>query len=162
MVDEMMERSASTFQYPAQGEIGTEVHALHSRGTILKIGENQNPQDMLPIKSIGALGSEPNKVEVTTLDIRDFKRYIDGLQDLQSIPLVANYTKDHYKGLEQYANKDLYVEIWIGTDSTNQNAQGKFKFKAKMGYWLNEVSVDAPLEIGISLTPISSIEFDDN
>lgn len=159
--EDMQGRSVSTFTFPANAqEVGKEVHALHSKGTILKIGDNASPQDMLPIKSIGALGSEPNKVEVTTLDIRDFKRYIDGLQDLQSIPLVANYTKEHYAGLKNYINKDIYVEIWVGTNDSNQDPQGKFKFKARLGYWLNEVSVDAPLEIGISLTPISSIEFE--
>lgn len=160
MADEMMERGVSTYIYPAQAEIGTEVHALHSKGTVLKIGESDSPQDMLPVKSIGALGSEPNKTEVTTLDIPDYKRYIDGLQDLQSIPLVANYTKEHYEGLKQYLNKDLFIEIWVGLNGKGQtNNNGKFKFKAKLDYWLNEISVDAPLEIGISLTPISSIEF---
>lgn len=131
--------------------------AIHTAKTLLKYGASAGTMNgQITVKDIPDLGGAPSTIEVTDLEAWPYKQYIDGLQDLEQLEFLCNYTKENYKKVLDLSKEGLkYFEIWIGETGEH----GKFAFKGNIKPWKAAIPVDAAHEFKFTITPQDGIEF---
>lgn len=124
--------------------------ALHSSGTYLyhSTDGGTNYTKLIPIKTVPQLGSEPALLETTTLDEKEFKTYIKGLQDMSSLSFTANYNLTDWKKIIALTGIQKF-EVRHGDDGAN----GKWQIEGEITAYKNELSVDAVQEMTVVIVP---------
>lgn len=110
------------------------------------------------IKRIGSLNPEPNALDVTDLSDTEFKRYIIGLKDTGgALTLGANHTESFMTEwgslcdtADSLASESKAFWMEIGHPKLTKSFFLRI-IPSPMG--LNEVGVDAPLEIDVYVSP---------
>ncbi|KAJ76041.1 hypothetical protein M222_0744 [Enterococcus faecalis AZ19] len=77
---------------------GPAFEGLLSKGTKLSYKDGGTSKDIAAVKSIPALGTDPEKVEVTHLG-SEKKAYIKGLQDSESLEFAIVYQGTNFKDI---------------------------------------------------------------
>lgn len=129
--------------------------ALHSSGTYLyhSADGGSSYTKLIPIKSVPQLGSEPALLETTTLDEKEFKTYIKGLQDMSSLSFTANYNVEDWKKIIKLTGSQKF-EVRHGEDGSN----GKWQIEGEITVYKNELSVDSVQEMTVVIVPHSITE----
>lgn len=85
---------------------------LLSKGTVLTYKEGENTKTVAAVKSIPALGSDPEKVDVTHLGSVK-KAYIKGIEDVDNMEFFIIYQGDNFKEIHTLVQKGKAVEWTI-------------------------------------------------
>ena len=104
-------------------------------------------EKLVDITSFPKLGGEPEKVEVTTLsDIK--KRYINGLQDTDSLTFGAWFDTSDYERLNEIQEAETVdtYQLWLG----DEGKYGIWEWQGKLSVYLTEGSSGAA--VGMSIT----------
>lgn len=89
------------------------VAGLLSKGTKLSYKTGDGPtKEVAAVKSIPALGSDPEKIEVTHLG-SDRKSYIKGIQDSDNLEFAIVYQGANFKDIYELVKKGETVEWTI-------------------------------------------------
>lgn len=132
--------------------------------------DGTNYNKLLPIKEFSDLGGAPETVETTTFD-NHTSVYERGIQSLDPFEFTANYSKANYNllhSMEQNPDgtaKEWYFAVWFGGEGEGSTlsptgSEGKYKFKGQISSKINGAGVNDVLEIGITITPTTSPEFE--
>ena len=120
--------------------------AISSKGTVLKIGSKS-----YDIKDFPVILGERSALEITTLS-DDAQRYIQGIRQTgESFPFLANYDATTYAELNALSGEQE-CELAFSDGS-------KFTWEGYVSVSINEGSVDAVLEMTISVTPFTVPEW---
>lgn len=120
------------------------------------------------IKSFPDLGGEPERLQTTTLE-DVMHTYIKGIQDTEALSFTANYTKDSYKKLSAIKGTQKF-QIWFVTQTDalgsadpvlSEATDGKWQFEGELDVYVTGGGVDEVVELAISITPSTEIEFVD-
>ena len=118
--------------------------ALSTYGVSLKYG-NETPQTAVTIKDFPSLLGKRSSLETTTLS-DDAQTFIAGIrQQSESFDFVANYDPMVYNTLNNLKDD----QSWSLTFSDGSG----YTWKGSVSVSVNEGSVDAVLEMTISVTP---------
>ncbi len=123
---------------------------------------NDTYEKLIDIKEFPDLGGAPEMIETTTLS-DSMQTNIPGIQSLDALEFVANYTKADFTKLKELDGIENDYAVWFGgTVSggvlTPTGTDGKFEFKGQLSVYpvgggVNEV-VDMNITIAAS-TPIN-------
>ena len=120
-----------------------EIAGLLSKGTVLSYMKGGEETPIAAVKSIPAIGSDPEKIDVTTLT-SERKEYIKGLQESDNLEFPIVYQgknfKDVYGMVEAGGSYDFNITYPDGL---------KVKFTGEPSYKLDGAEVNAA--IGFSL-----------
>lgn len=81
-----------------------EIAGLLSKGTKLSYKDGASVKEIAAVKSIPALGTDPEKVEVTHLG-SDRKSYIKGIQDTDNLEFAIVYQGKNFKDIYDLVKK---------------------------------------------------------
>lgn len=115
---------------------------------------------LVDIKDYPDLGGDPEQVEITTLS-DPMRRYLAGIQDVDSLEFTANYTATDYATLAALAHTQTDFAVWFddGTAQTPGGALGKFSFKGELTVYATGGGVNDPREMKIVITTSTAITF---
>ena len=119
---------------------------------------------LIDIKEFPDLGGAPEMLETTTLSDK-MQTYIPGIQSLDSLEFVANYTLDDYKKLVtmQDSGKDTKFAVWFGGTEqvdgsvTPTGDKGKCAFTGQLSVYANGSGTNEVVEMTITIAPSSPI-----
>lgn len=131
---------------------------LLSKGAVLSYKDGQTTKEIAAVKSIPAMGSDPEKVDVTHL-MSEKKAYIAGIQDTDNMEFAIIYQGDNF------ADIDALVKLGKAVDWTVTYADGlKVEFTGQPSYKFDGVEVNQALGFnlvvvvseGPDFTPVST------
>lgn len=131
---------------------------LLSKGAVLSYKDGQTTKEIAAVKSIPAMGSDPEKVDVTHL-MSEKKAYIAGIQDTDNMEFAIIYQGDNF------ADIDALVKQGKAVDWTVTYADGlKVEFTGQPSYKFDGVEVNQALGFnlvvvvseGPDFTPVST------
>lgn len=120
---------------------------------------------LVDIKTVPAMGSDRNTIDVTTLSddtetmIPGIKRIGDGLQ------FTCNYDQDTYYTIDQMGtDTDYDFAIWKGGTGSGSNvtptgSDGKWAFQGKIGVGTSDGDVDSAFEMVVTIYPSTPVTF---
>jgi len=131
---------------------------LLSKGAVLSYKDGQTTKEIAAVKSIPAMGSDPEKVDVTHLGSAK-KAYIAGIQDTDNMEFAIIYQGDNFKDVDDLVKKGKSVD-WTVTYPDGL----KVDFKGEPSYKFDGVEVNQALGFnlvvvvseGPDFTPVST------
>lgn len=112
------------------------------------------------IKEYPDLGGDPDKVEITTLSDPQ-RRYLNGIQDVDSFEFTTNYTPADYAACEALVNKEEKYAVWFD-DGTAQNptgALGKWDWTGELSVYVTGGGVNDPREMKITISAMTVLNY---
>lgn len=125
-----------------------EFPGLLSKGTVLSYKKGAVDTPIAAVKSVPALGGDPEKVDVTHLG-SEKKAYIPGLQDSDNLEFAIVYQGKNFKDIHTLVNEKKEQE-WLITFPDGLTS----KFKGQPDYKFDGVEVNAAL--GFNLVVVVS------
>lgn len=118
---------------------------------------------LVDIKEFPDLGGDPEMLETTTMSDAT-KTYILGLQDMDTLNFVANYTKGDFSTLNALAGQTIDYAVWFGgTESggtvTPDGEDGKFSWKGQLTCYVAGKGTNEVRDINISISASTPITF---
>lgn len=115
------------------------------------------------IKEFPDLGGDPEMLETTTMS-DSTKTYILGLQDMETLNFVANYTKATFTTLNGLAGTTYDFAVWFGgTESqgvvTPNGEDGKFAWQGQLTAYVAGKGTNEVRDINISISASTPITF---
>ncbi|HFE9852472.1 phage tail tube protein [Enterococcus sp. DIV1420a] len=123
-----------------------EMAGLLSKGTVLSYKDGATTKVIAAVKSIPAIGSDPEKVDVTNLS-SERKEYIKGIQDTENLEFAIVYQGKNFS--------DIHAMVKAGKayDFTITYPDGmKVEFTGEPDYKLDGVEVNSA--VGFSLVVV--------
>lgn len=124
------------------------VAGLLSKGAVLSYRDTSGSKTIAAVKSIPAMGADPEKVDVTHLGSAK-KAYITGIQDSDNLEFAIIYQGDNFKDIDTLVKADKAVD-WTVTYSDGM----KVDFHGKPFYKFDGVEVNQAL--GFNLVVVVS------
>ncbi|AAX13231.1 phage tail tube protein [Lactococcus cremoris] len=124
------------------------VAGLLSKGAVLSYKDSSGSKTIAAVKSIPAMGADPEKVDVTHLG-SDKKAYIAGIQDSDNLEFAIIYQGDNFKDIDTLVKAGKAVE-WTVTYSDGM----KVDFTGQPSYKFDGVEVNQAL--GFNLVVVVS------
>lgn len=121
---------------------------LLSKGAVLTYKDGLSTKTIAAVKSIPAMGADPEKVDVTHLGSSK-KAYISGIQDTDNMEFAIIYQGDNFKDIDDLVKLNKAVE-WIVTYSDGM----KVEFTGQPSYKFDGVEVNGAL--GFNLVVVVS------
>lgn len=120
-------------------------------------------QKLICIKDFGDLGGEPETIDTTTL-CDAVRTSINGVQELDAIQFTANYTKDAFQRIKNLEGTEYEYAVWFGGTGSGANltptgSDGAFSWMGMLSVWVNGGAVNEAVEMTISITASTEIEF---
>ena len=114
---------------------------------------------LVDITKYPQIGGEPERIEVTRLTDTK-KRYINGLQDSQSLGFEANYLKEDYAKLNELAGSLETFRLCFGD---NLGTDGCWEWSGKLSVTISEGESNAARKMSFTIsdegeTEISEVE----
>ena len=123
---------------------------LTNKTFLMHMNESGMFEDFISITKYPQVGGEPEQIEVTRLcDTK--KRYINGLQDSQSLAFEANYTKadfDKARSLEKAGTLETFRLCFGDTLGTD----GCFEWSGKISVFVSEGESNAARKMTITIS----------
>ncbi|MGX7025872.1 phage tail protein [Vagococcus hydrophili] len=130
-----------------------EIAGLLSKGTVLSYKEDGKDVPIAAVKSIPALGTDPEKVEVTHLG-SEKKSYILGIQDTDSLEFAIVYQG------KNFADVHTLVKAGKSKDWTITFPDGlKSEFKGEPSYKFDGVEVNQALGFNLVIVVSEGPDF---
>lgn len=116
---------------------------------------------LVDIKEFPDLGKAPDTIDVTTLSDPQ-KVYLPDILDPGQLEFNANYDPADYSTLKALEGTELDLAIWFGGTESNgvytpDGSAGKFEFKGYITVWVKGAGVSAAVDMGIAITPTTTI-----
>ena len=113
------------------------------------------------IKSFPDLGSEPERIDVTTLSDR-VRKFCAGVQDMRSFSFDANYIATDFNKINELSNHQYDYAVWLGASTSNgvdtpDGSDGKWSWTGDIYVFKDGGNVNAPQDMTITAFP--STEF---
>lgn len=124
------------------------VAGLLSKGAVLSYIDTSGSKTIAAVKSIPAMGADPEKVDVTHLGSAK-KAYIAGIQDSDNLEFAIIYQGDNFKDVDTLVKAGKAVE-WTVTYSDGM----KVDFTGQPSYKFDGVEVNQAL--GFNLVVVVS------
>lgn len=124
------------------------VAGLLSKGAVLSYIDTSGSKTIAAVKSIPAMGADPEKVDVTHLGSAK-KAYIAGIQDSDNLEFAIIYQGDNFKDVDTLVKAGKAVE-WTVTYSDGM----KVEFTGQPSYKFDGVEVNQAL--GFNLVVVVS------
>lgn len=132
--------------------------AISTYKTFLMLGSGTTTvtySKLVDIKSFGDLGGTPETIDVTTLSDKK-RKTIPGIEDLQEITFVANYTATDYATVLAACGTSKQFAVWFGgTESgdtvTPTGSDGKFEMTGIASVYKNGGGVNEAQEMTITI-----------
>lgn len=124
------------------------VAGLLSKGAVLSYRDTSGSKTIAAVKSIPAMGADPEKVDVTHLGSAK-KAYITGIQDSDNLEFAIIYQGDNFKDVDTLVKAGKAVE-WTVTYSDGM----KVDFTGQPSYKFDGVEVNQAL--GFNLVVVVS------
>lgn len=116
-------------------------------------------EKLVDIKDFPDLGGSPEMLETTTLSDK-MQTFISGIQTLEALEFVANYTKADFQKLKALEGKNEKYAVWFGaTSDTPDGTDGKFSFNGELSVHANGGGVNEVVNMTITIAPSTVIEF---
>ena len=117
---------------------------------------------LVDIKEFPDLGKAPDTIDVTTLSDPQ-KVYLPDIFDPGQLEFNANYDAADYTTLKALEGTELDLAIWFGATESNgvytpDGSAGKFEFKGYITVWVKGAGVSAAVDMGIAITPTTTIK----
>lgn len=126
---------------------------LLSKGAVLSYKDGQTTKEIAAVKSIPAMGSDPEKVDVTHLG-SEKKAYIAGIQDTDNMEFAIIYQGDNFKDV------DALVKTGKSVDWTVTYSDGlKVTFTGQPSYKFDGVEVNQALGFNLVIVVSSGPNF---
>ena len=125
-----------------------EFAGLLSKGTVLAYKKGEELTEIAGVKSVPAIGSDPEKVDVTDLQ-SDKKKYIKGLQDVDNLEFSVVYKGKNFADYKTLVDAGEEVD-WVITYPDGM----KVEFRGEPDVKLDGVEVNAA--IGFSIVIVVS------
>ena len=127
--------------------------ALSTMGTILEFSSDGTSWAKLcTIKSYPALGGSPEQIETTDLE-DDTQTFVPGVQTLEAMEFLANYTLEAYTAVNAKAGTPGEYRLSMGTDGED----GIASWSGQHTVFINEGEVNGVREMTISVSPSTRI-----
>lgn len=130
--------------------------AVATMNTILKYKLEDAFVKLVDIKEYPDMGSEPEKIDTTTLSELRMRTSINGLQDAPDLAFMANYDKTAYELIDGLVGEQEF-QLELGEDGVD----GKFGWTGEVSVYLTGSGVNEVREMNISVsasTPILLVE----
>lgn len=130
--------------------------AVATMNTILKYKLEDEFVKLVDIKEYPDMGSEPEKIDTTTLSELRMRTSINGLQDAPDLAFMANYDKTAYELIDSLVGEQEF-QLELGEDGVD----GKFGWTGEVSVYLTGSGVNEVREMNISVsasTPILLVE----
>ena len=121
---------------------------LLSKGAVLSYNDGSTTKTIAAVKSIPAMGSDPEKVDVTHLGSAT-KAYIAGIQDSDNLEFAIIYQGDNFRDIDTLVKTGKSVD-WTVTYSDGM----KVAFTGQPSYKFDGVEVNQAL--GFNLVVVVS------
>lgn len=121
---------------------------LLSKGAVLTYKDGDTTKTIAAVKSIPAMGADPEKVDVTHLG-SDKKAYIAGIQDTDNMEFAIIYQGDNFKDVDALVKQNKAVD-WTVTYADGL----KVDFTGQPSYKFDGVEVNGAL--GFNLVVVVS------
>lgn len=126
---------------------------LLSKGAVLFYKDGSTTKTIAAVKSIPAMGADPEKVDVTHLG-SDKKAYIAGIQDTDNMEFAIIYQGDNFKDI------DTLVKTGKSVDWTVTYSDGlKVAFNGQPSYKFDGVEVNQALGFNLVVVVSSGPDF---
>lgn len=129
------------------------VAGLLSKGAVLSYRDTSGSKTIAAVKSIPAMGSDPEKVDVTHLGSAK-KAYITGIQDSDNLEFAIIYQGDNFKDVDTLVKAGKAVE-WTVTYSDGM----KVDFTGQPSYKFDGVEVNQALGFNLVVVVSSGPNF---
>lgn len=126
---------------------------LLSKGAVLSYKDGSTTKTIAAVKSIPAMGADPEKVDVTHLG-SDKKAYIAGIQDTDNMEFAIIYQGDNFKDIDTLVKTGKSVD-WIVTYSDGL----KVAFTGQPSYKFDGVEVNQALGFNLVVVVSSGPDF---
>lgn len=113
-------------------------------------------EDFIAITKYPQIGGEPERIEVTRL-VDTKKRYINGIQDAQSLTFEANYNKDDYAMLNELAVADS-LEVFRLCFGDNLGTDGCWEWTGKVSVFVSEGESNAARKMTFTISDEGDVE----
>lgn len=118
---------------------------------------------LLDIKEFPDLGGAPEMLETTTLSDKT-QTYITGIQSIEGLNFVSNYTMEDFATLKALEGKTEKYAVWFGGTETAgvvtpDGSQGKFEFDGQLSVYPSGGGVNEVVSMNITIAPSSPINF---
>lgn len=132
---------------------------------MMKQDSSSTYEKLVDIKSYPDLGGTPNMIETTTLS-DPMTRQILGIQQVDSLEFIANYTLADYKKLKALEGSEHDFAVWFGGTETagvptSTGEDGKVAFKGGLSVYINGGGVDEVREMTVTLAASTVIALDE-
>lgn len=129
---------------------------------LMKKGDSGSTwEKLIDIKEFPDLGGAPEMLETTTLSDR-MQTYIPGIQSLDALEFISNYTKEDYSKIKALEGKETEFAVWFGGTEegdvvTPTGTDGKFSFKGQISAYPVGAGVNEVVDMSISIAPSTPI-----
>lgn len=132
---------------------------------MMKQASGSTYEKLVDIKSYPDLGGTPNMIETTTLS-DPMTRQILGIQQVDSLEFIVNYTLADYKKLKALEGSEHDFAVWFGGTETagvptSTGEDGKVAFKGGLSVYINGGGVDEVREMTVTLAASTVIALDE-
>lgn len=131
---------------------------------LMKSADGENWEKLIDIKEFPDLGGAPERLQTTTLSDKAHT-YIAGIQDTEDLTFICNYDVTDYAAVSAFddGSSDHWWAVWLGgsdaTPPAPEGNEGKFKFKGSLSCHPNGGGVNEVIDMTVTLTPATVIEF---
>ncbi len=125
-----------------------EIRGLLSKGTKLSYKDGATEKTIAAVKSIPAIGSDPEKVDITTLE-SEAKEYIEGLQDTDNYEFAIVYRGSNFADIHAIVEQKKTLD-WTITYPDGM----KVEFSGTASYKIDGAEVNSA--IGFNLVIVVS------
>lgn len=110
--------------------------------------------ELVPIKSMPAMGAAPSKIECTDLTQKR-KAYTQGLEDSEDMEFICNYTKANYDKCKALQTGEAqYFAVAFGGKTVNDAVDGITYIKGYPYAFKNGAETDAVREFTFGITAL--------
>lgn len=142
--------------------------AISTSGVFLmKKAESGSTWDkLINIISFPDLGGSTSQLDVTTLSDSS-RRYIPGLEEVESLEFKTNYDLGDYKKVSELSGVEYQYAVWIGGTENNgvitpTGVHGRFEFSGYISATVNSGDVNKPIGMTVKIMPSTKIVQNDN
>ena len=112
---------------------------------------------LIDIKEAPTIGGDPERIDITTLS-HPARVYTKGIQDTESMNVLANYTPENFQAIKSLVGQQLDLAFWFGATTTGgtdtpDGKYGKFTFKGEIDCYKNEVGVNEAQDMTVVIIP---------
>lgn len=113
---------------------------------------------LVPIKEYPDLGSAPEGIDVTTLSDH-IRKYVNGLQDVDTLEFTCNFDKDDYATVKALAGTETDLAVVFGANTSGEpdGHDGIFIFKGQPDVFVTGSGVNDAREMTVSVNLTSEI-----